>query len=359
MTKRGSSKETKRQASAEEAALELPAEQQPARPPDRAIDPYRFQPEPTMTAVDVARQAGMDYEMAQRLNRALGFPDVDETTVQFNDRDVDVLRGLKTLVDMGIPFNELISVARVYGQSLAAIADAETRLFRKYLVEPLYEQGKSTQEVEDRLDPIVQIQLDVLGRALDYVHRRHLSMALQNLTTEAGPAVGDEGEKVAIGFVDLVDFSRLADELHGTELGEVVDKFEDLVVDATNSPKVRIVKMIGDAAMIASRDPKALLDAALKIIEKVEQDESLPQARAGIDFGDALPLAGDFFGRPVNIAARIVAFALPGTTVVSEAMLDQLGPETVETSNIGSHRLKGVGRVKLFKIKEPKTEKSG
>jgi adenylate cyclase len=327
------------------------AEEDTSSPPqDRQLDPYRFQPEPTMSAIEVAKAADMDYEDAQRLNRALGFPDVDEDDVQFNERDVGVLKGLKAMLGMGIPFPDLIAVARVYGHALAGMADAETRLFRKYLVEPLYEQGKSTSEVEDRLDPIVQEVLDTLGDALDYGHRRHLAMALQNLTTEAGPQDSESAETVAIGFVDLVDFSRLADELHGTELGEVVDRFEDVVVDATGDPRVRIVKMIGDAAMIASRDAKALLDSALEVIEQVRAHENLPQARTGIDLGGVVPLGGDFFGRPVNVAARVVAFARPGTTVVTESFLEAIGEDTVQASKIGSHRLKGVGRVKMFKI---------
>src|SRR5687767_8906214 len=212
---------------------------------DRQLDPWRFQPKPTMTPVEVAEKAGMPYEEAKRLNRALGFPDVADDEVVFDERGVEVLRGLKAQLDIGIPWDDLVAVARVYGHSLGAIADAETRLFRKYLVEPLYKQGKSTAEVEDRLDPIVQQQLETLGNALDFVHRRHLSMALQNLTSEVEGEQDDAAEPVAIGFVDLVDFSRLADSLHGSELGEVVDRFEALVVDETNDPRVRIVKMIG------------------------------------------------------------------------------------------------------------------
>ena len=341
--------------SAEESApeAETPVDPEAESPhgvaPDRPLDPYRWQPEPTLTPVEVAQMAGMPYEDAKRLNRALGFPDVEDDIAHFNERGAEVLTGLKALHDVGIPFEELISVARVYGQSLAAIADAETRLFQKYLVDPLFEQGRSTSEVEDRLDPVVQQHLETLGNALDFVHRRHLAMALQNLTAGAGPRTEGE-ESVAIGFVDLVDFSRLVDNLHRSELGEVVDRFEEVVIDATIDQRVRIVKMIGDAAMIASRDPRILVEAAFGVIETVVGDQNLPQARVGIDFGDAVPLAGDYFGRPVNVAARIVGFANPGTTVVSESLLEELGKDSVQYSRIGTQRLKGVGRVKLYKI---------
>ncbi len=311
------------------------------------MDPHRYQPEPTLTAEEAAAKSGLDFETAQRFNRALGFPDVAPTAQEFSERDVEVLSSLKALLDLGIPVQELIAVTRVYGQSLAAIADAETRLFNDYFVKPLVGEGRSLSEVEDRLEPLVNEQLDTLGDALDYVHRRHLAMALPNLTVGRDE---DVGEQAAIAFADLVDFSRLADKMHGTELGELVDCFEDVVTDLTADPNVRVVKMIGDAAMIAGRDPRAVLAAAAGIVERVNDDDRLPGARAGVDFGNVIPQAGDYFGRPVNVAARLVAFARPGTTVVSQELIDAVGADAVETSKIGTHRLKGVGRVRLFKV---------
>lgn len=329
----------------EERAISTEAE--PVDRRGRGMDPHRYQPEPTLTAGETSAKAGLTFEVTQKLNRALGFPDVAESAREFSERDVEVLASLKAILDLGIPLQELIAVARVYGQSLAAIADAETRLFNDHLVGPLLEGGHSIDEVEERLEPVVDQQLDVLGAALDYVHRRHLAMALPTLTAgrvEAG------GEQAAIAFADLVDFSRLADKMHGTELGELVDWFEDLVIEATVDPGVRIVKMIGDAAMLAGRDRHAVLVAAAGIVQRVTDDERLPGARAGVDFGNVIAQAGDFFGRPVNVAARLVAFARPGTTVVSQELLEAVGEDSVRTSKIGTHRLKGVGRVRMFKV---------
>ena len=313
----------------------------------RGLDPHRYEPEPTLNAVQVAERAGLEYEVAQKFNRALGFPDVDDDAIEFSERDVQALASLKALLDLGIPVQELVSVVRVYGQSFAAIADAETRIFNDHFVGPLLQQGRPIDEVEDRLEPVVNEQLEALGDALDYVHRRHLAMALPNLTAGRGEV---RGEQAAIAFADLVDFSRLSDKMHGTELGELVDWFEDVVVEATSDPGVRIVKMIGDAAMLAGRDCRAVLAAAFDIVRRVSDDERLPGARAGVDYGNVVPQAGDYFGRPVNVAARLVAFARPGTTIVSQDLLDAVGEERLEISKIGTHRLKGVGRVRMFKV---------
>ena len=325
----------------------MSTEPDPVADHGRGMDPHRYQPEPTLTAGEIAERAGLDFDTAQRFNRALGFADVDESAREFSERDAEVLGSLKSLLDLGIPLPELIAVARVYGQSLAAIADAETRLFNDHLVAPLLTEGRSIDEVEDRLEPVVNQQLDVLGNALDYVHRRHLAMALPTLTAGRGEV---DGEQTAIAFADLVDFSRLADKMHGTELGELVDWFEDVVIEATVDPGVRIVKMIGDAAMLAGRDSRTVLAAALDIVRRVGEDERLPGARAGVDFGNVVAQAGDYFGRSVNVAARLVAFARPGTTVASQELVDVVGEDAIETSKIGTHRLKGVGRVRMLKV---------
>lgn len=301
-----------------------------------------------MTGPEAAAKAGVDYDVALRLNRALGLPEFDETSIEFGDRDVEVLRILKEMVSAGVPLDDVIAVTRVYGQSFARIADAETRLFRDHFVAPMREEGASTEQIEEDFEPLVTRQLDLLGTAIDYVHRRHLAVALLQLTA---PATPDNSERLAVGFVDLVDFSRIAEDLHSSDLGELVDRFEHMVIAACGDPAVRVVKMIGDAAMFVSAEPRKALDAATTIVERVEIDDLLPEARSGLDLGDVVPVAGDYFGRTVNVSARITEFARPGTVVVSDALLEALGPDTVDVSRIGRPRLRGVGRVELSKIK--------
>ena len=77
---------------------------------------------------------------------------------------------------------------------------------------------------------------------------------------------------------------------------------------------VRLIKTIGDAAMLTSLEPEPLLDAALTLLDAAEAEaEDFPQLRAGIAIGPALSRAGDWFGRPVNLASRITQIARPGS----------------------------------------------
>lgn len=305
------------------------------------FDPDRFRDEPTMTARQVAERAGVDLDTAKRTWRALGFPDADDDEVAFDERDLDSLRSLAALVSLGFPLEDLITMARTYGQAMSRIADAETRLFHQRFL------AESESFDEGALDSIVPQLLDLVGVTIENIHRRHLSSALRQLT-QAEPAEG--GPLLAVGFADLVDFSTISGDLPGGELGSLVGHFEELAIEVCTGTGVRLVKTIGDAVMFVSADAGAALSAAMEIVATAADDEVLPPARAGLDIGDALPLGGDYFGRPVNAAARITAYALPSTVVVSEGLLEHVERE-MDISRIGRRKLKGVGEVSLFKVK--------
>jgi adenylate cyclase len=311
------------------------------------INPDAFGPEPTLTAVEATEKAGVDLELARRFTLAVGLPAFDENEIAFSERDVEMLKVIRELFSTGIPPEQFVAVARVAGQAFSRIADIESRIFVSHVVDPLKDKLPEG-DLEDTLKPLVDHHLDLLKFGFDYLHRRHLDVALRGLAEAGSP---QETESIAVGFVDLVDFARIADELQSGELYELVDHFERVVIEICSGESVRLVKMIGDAAMVVSSETRRVLRAASLILTAVENDDLLPQARAGLDYGDAVPMGGDYFGRPVNVAARITGFARPGTTVVSSSLLDELGDE-VQVSRIGNQRLKGVGRISLFKVND-------
>jgi adenylate cyclase len=115
---------------------------------------------------------------------------------------------------------------------------------------------------------------------------------------------------------------------------------------------VRLVKTIGDAAMLASIEPQALPGAALALLEAADAEgEEFPQLRAGAALGPALPRAGDWFGRPVNLASRITAVARPGSLLVDRA-LHEATTDAYSFSFAGERRLRGIaGRVALYRAR--------
>jgi len=313
------------------------------------LDPQRFRTPPTLTAPEVAEGAGVSLDFARRIFRALGLPDVGDDQVEFAESDVEVLAAVGRIMRAGFSEDDLIGIARTYGYGLSRVADAEVRLFYKTFIEPLRAKGTSEDELAEKVQDVVPTLLELLAQQLDFVHRRHLGIALQRVTPSQG---GGRTEVLATGFVDLVGFSRLAEDLQGNDLGQVVDRFETQALEACVAKGARLVKMIGDAAMFVAADASAAVGAALDVVEAASEDDELPEARAGIAIGDVVSIGGDYFGHPVNVAARLTSFARPGTVVATNALIDATG-DTFDVSHIGKTRLKGVGAVTAVKVNAP------
>jgi adenylate cyclase len=179
-----------------------------------------------------------------------------------------------------------------------------------------------------------------------HAYRIHLREAIrQAVVTEAELAQGRlyGSDEMTIAFADLVGFTRLGESLEIEQIGEMTGRLFELAAQAARPP-VRLVKMIGDAAMFASREPVPVLDAVLGLVGAAGTDE-IPPLKAGVATGPALGRGGDWYGRPVNLAARITSFARPDSVVVAQRVKDAL--ESVDGDRFsfsfaGKHRFKGI-----------------
>ena len=312
------------------------------------LDPARFRdPAPRYTASQVWEQAGLDETFARRVFRALGLPEVGDEEIEFDERDLNVAKTLRLLLDQGYPEDDIVTVARTYGYSLSRIAFAQVRLFRQTFIDPLVDAGHSFDDIDEKMDRVVPPLLEVLDTQLQAIHRRHLAIALQQV---APSTAGGGTETLAAGFADLVGFSRLSNDLEGDDLEDLISRFETLVIETCVDEGAQVVKVLGDAVMFVALDPAAALGAAMSVVQGAKSDPELPDARAGLDHGPVRPMGGDYFGRTINVAARLTGFARPGTVVVSQAFVDAL-PGEHQVSHIGKARLKGVGTVRAFKVR--------
>ena len=95
------------------------------------------------------------------------------------------------------------------------------------------------------------------------------------------------------------------------------------------------------AKVIGNLSDRASVLAALEMVEGVVT-ATLPPAHVGIHAGPVVFQAGDYFGRTVNIAARIAEYARPGEVVVSQEVVDAAEETAVTFTEIGPVELKGV-----------------
>jgi adenylate cyclase len=303
------------------------------------------------TREELAERSGVPVEFLQSQWRALGMPDPEEGERAFGESDLEAARRVKVLRDeLGIPDDELLQVTRVIGLNMSQLAAASRGLGQRVFSHP----GDTELEVADRFATIVRGLGPLLTPTLEYVLQLHLREQIRNDVfgdREISEGV-ESGREIAVAFADLVGFTKLGERLDPAELGELTDRLGELASDVARGP-VRLVKLIGDAAMLSATDPAELLEAALALVAASEDEgEGFPLLRAGTAYGRAVARAGDHYGRPVNLASRITAVARPGSVLCDETMREAVGDEGFRWSFAGARHLKGIrGEVKLFRAR--------
>jgi adenylate cyclase len=305
---------------------------------------------PRYTPREIAELSGGDLDLLQRASSALGlpYPDPDERTL--NEADLDAARRVKAFLDAGLPEDGIIQVARTIGMGTARVADANRELIRRTLIQP----GDTERDLALRFAAAAEHMLPIFEPTLLYAQRAHLLEQIRrDVIGTADLASGELGAttEVSVCFADLVGFTKLGEEIAPEELGLVAGRLEEMA-SAVAEPPVRLVKTIGDAAMLVSPDTEAMTDAALRLVEASEEEgEEFPSLRAGIARGHALAQTGDYYGRPVNLASRITGIAKPGSVLV-DPTAKKAAPDAFEYSFAGERHLKGFeARTKLYRVR--------
>ena len=159
---------------------------------------------------------------------------------------------------------------------------------------------------------------------------------------------------MTIAFADLVGFTRLGESLDIEQIGDLTGRLFELASDAARPP-VRLVKMIGDAAMFASRESEPLLDAVAGAGRGRRKGGDPAAAGGRRARPGARARAGDWYGRPVNLAARITDFARPDSVVVDQAVKDAIAQSNgrpFDFSFAGKRSFKGIeGEVPVHRVR--------
>ena len=328
----------------------------------RAVEEHRLVLLPVERAFDegadryseaeVAEASGLDPKFLRRLLQALGAPIPEEDERVYAKTDVEAAKRAKTFLDAGLPEEGVLETSRLIGISMANLADANVDLVGEVFTEP----GVDERELAMRYAAAAKTMAPLLGETLLHAYRIHLGERIrQAVITEAEVAEGrlSGSDEMTIAFADLVGFTRLGETLEIEQIGDLTGRLFELAADSARSP-ARLVKMIGDAAMFASPESGSLLDAVLTLVESA-RDEGLPPLRAGVARGQALGRGGDWYGRPVNLAARITNFARPESVVIDQSVKDSIGEDdgrSFDFSFAGKRRFKGIeGEVPVHRVR--------
>ena len=220
-----------------------------------------------------------------------------------------------------------IDMARVLGQSLARVAEASRFVMGQSFLGP-----DSTEYDVAQQARLARPMADLMEPTIAYVFGLQLVDQLRHEVVDRSDiADGPARDHRLLRRHRRLD-RAVARRPRTTQIGSVADRLGAMATDLLRPP-VRVVKMIGDAAMFVSPEPRPLLDLALDLVDAAEEDDEFPQLRAGLASGLAVGRWGDWYGRPVNLASRVCSRARPGSVLVTEPVAD-----ACEATATGSRR---------------------
>ncbi len=310
--------------------------------------------EPRWTFEEIVERAGVDAVFLADLRRTAGLPVEDGDARVLTDADLDAAHIARRYLDAGVPREDMLEVVRILGRALAQAADA----MRRATLATVFDRDADEHELAMRYADSAAALQPLTAPMLDQLLQLHLRHAMRTELLEVAERESGRqlpgAREVAVCFADLVGFTRVGEEVDPAELGAIAERLETLAAQIAVAP-VRLVKTIGDAVLLVSPDVDALIDAALSLVEAAEEEHmTLPQLRAGIARGAALHRAGDWYGRPVNLASRLTAIARPGSVLCDQATHDEAAGGW-RWSYAGERRVRNLREpVKVHRVRRPR-----
>jgi adenylate cyclase len=298
--------------------------------------------EPRYSLRQAARASGLDTELITRIYAAMGLS--ADSLEAITEEDLEMMKYGAGVLAAGIPLPAFLQLMRVYGQVIAQIADAEVRLIHLYVHEPLMRAGVPSVEIAEEMEGLTREALPFAAPFMNYLHGRLLAHFVEqdmigHMEADLGEALEEGRLRVAIAFADLAGYARLTVERGDEAAVSTVERFVEAVAQ-TLPADARVVKTLGDEVMVVGSDPVALTGWAVELASGTAPAD--PQPRIGVHYGAALYRDGDYYGRDVNQAARVVARAGGGEVLVTRSVVEMaVGIDGVDFDRIGEVRLKG------------------
>jgi adenylate cyclase len=299
------------------------------------------------TFQQLSAQTGIPLELLMVVREAFGFAEPHpEDTLHHNELSVVPLLQLQ----LSKGFRPLIIERwlRVYGDSLRRIADAEAAWWNSEVEMALVASGMTEGEMlqaqadlGSQMTPLIeQVLLAIYHGQQEHtwsqVFVEHVEGAL-----EAAGLYSRLERPPAMCFLDITGYTRLTEERGDEAAAELAARLAGLVRRSSLEHGGTPVKWLGDGVMFYFRAPGDAVLAAVEMVEVVGS-HGLPPAHVGIHAGPVVFQDGDYFGRTVNLAARIADYARPGEVLVSQEVVDAAEGGPVAFTEIGPVELKGV-----------------
>lgn len=292
-----------------------------------------------------------------------------ENEARFTASDVDALRDVDNLFEtQEMDDRAQMAFVRAMGHTTERLALWQVEALVEHLARR-YDLDETSARLLalDRLPDLT----GVLGRELEHAWRRQLAALTGRMAIEFAGAREDADHDAhqlplprAVGFADIVSFTKRTAGLESAELADFVQRFEAGARDIIANCGGRVVKTIGDAILFVADDAETGAEVALGLAEATGAELGTAQpgepeipVRVGFVWGRVLSRFGDVFGPSVNLASRLTDQADPSTVLVDKATADTLAASSSRyaLTKQPEREVPGIGPLAPVRLQRPYT----
>jgi adenylate cyclase len=309
----------------------------------------RRPPRSNRTFAELSDEIDIPFVTLERIYVAFGLP--RPTPDEFvREEDLPLMKSIPVLVGAGLSEGDVLRLARVWGDSARRVAQFQSHYLHHSIEEPFRQRGLRDNAAFEAALREVGVRSGRSGEdLLGWLYRRHSEVfETEHLFDHVETALEDAGvhrkeprQVEGCAFADLSGYTRLTEESGDEEAARVSLKLAELVNEIASRHRGAVVKMLGDGVHFHFRDPRDAVMASLGIVDTVHP-AGLPPAHVGVNAGPMIYDEGDYFGRTVNIAARIASQAGPNQVFVGEDVLRHVTPSGFRLVEVGAFELKGI-----------------
>ena len=314
---------------------------------DAAAFDDRFAALSGTTFRELGETTGVPLELLTVVREAVGFaaPRPDDLV---REDELAIVPVIELQVANGFRQVAIERWLRVVGDSLRRVAETEsdfwaTEVMRRLLATGMVE-GEMLEAQADlgsKMAPLMeQALLGIYHGQQQHAWSQQSVETVERALDRAGAPSGPHAPP-AMCFLDITGYTRLTEERGDEAAADVATSVAALVRRTSATHGGHPVKWLGDGVMFHFRDPGKGVLAALEMVDGIA-NQGLPPAHVGLHAGPVVFQEGDYFGRTVNLAARIADEARPGEVLVSQEVVEAAAGTPVTFTEIGPVELKGV-----------------
>lgn len=322
--------------------------------------PHQPGPLSSRTFAEFVATAGPRAELLPAVFEVLGLPKPDPDAPIHVDEELLFERFLDAWA-MAPDEDSLIRAARLMAQGARAAMLGWMDLQDEQLAEPARERllrgelEEFPDDVRVAFTKVTQLSPDMFTwLSARYLEHRSVSGIVAGfetfLATKGLAPIPEPPSPPAIVFVDLTGFTRMTRECGDASAVAAATSLQRNADAVATRHAGRLVKLLGDGAMLRLADATVGVEAALDLVETMSGEGDV-SPHAGIHAGPVIERDLDVFGETVNLASRIADAARPGVVLTSEAVARAADSGTFHFERIHDAALKGLpGPIALFRV---------